>query len=205
WDLVCNSRGLKQVAQSLFMAGVLVGGIVFGSLSDSPLSCLFRFLAGASISGIVLNSVSLSLEWMPTRTRAIVGTCMGYCYTLGQFLLAGVAYSIRDWRRLQLAVSLPFFGCLAASFNCVYLYTGELYPTVTRYEGTATRGDRGDNAVSMRRQRGANAVTMRCQCDVNVLTMWCQHGDNAVSTWCQRSANAVTTQCQCGVNVVPTW
>ncbi|NXA44123.1 S226B protein, partial [Eudromia elegans] len=136
WDLVCSSRGLKQVAQSLFMAGVLVGGIVFGSLSDRfgrrtlltwchlqtgvmgtctslapsfPLYCLFRFLTGASLSGIVLNSVSLCLEWMPTRARAIVGTIMGYCYTLGQFLLAGVAYGVRDWRRLQLVVSLPFF------------------------------------------------------------------------------------------------
>lgn len=34
WDLVCSSRGLKQLAQSLYMAGVLVGGIVFGGLSD---------------------------------------------------------------------------------------------------------------------------------------------------------------------------
>lgn len=33
WDLVCSSRGLKQLAQSLYMAGVLVGG-VFGGLSD---------------------------------------------------------------------------------------------------------------------------------------------------------------------------
>lgn len=34
WDLVCSSRGLKQLAQSLYMAGVLVGGIIFGGLSD---------------------------------------------------------------------------------------------------------------------------------------------------------------------------
>lgn len=34
WDLVCSSRGLKQLAQSIYMAGVLVGGIVFGGLSD---------------------------------------------------------------------------------------------------------------------------------------------------------------------------
>ncbi|XP_064359233.1 solute carrier family 22 member 6-A-like [Dromaius novaehollandiae] len=136
WDLVCGARGLRQLAQSLFMAGVLVGGIVFGALSDRfgrrslltwcylqmgamgtctsfaptfPVYCLFRFLTGAALCGIVLNTVSLSLEWMPTGARAIVGTMMGYCYSLGQFLLAGVAYAIRDWRWLQLAVSLPFF------------------------------------------------------------------------------------------------
>ncbi|CAN8177765.1 unnamed protein product [Coccothraustes coccothraustes] len=136
WDLVCSSRGLKQLAQSLYMAGVLVGG-VFGGLSDRfgrrsvltwcylqmaamgtcssfaptfTVYCLFRFLTGMAFSGIVLNSVSLSLEWMPTHMRALVGTFMGYCYTTGQFLLAGVAFAFPDWRRLQLVVSLPFFG-----------------------------------------------------------------------------------------------
>lgn len=34
WDLVCGQRGMKQVAQSLYMAGVLLGGLLFGSLSD---------------------------------------------------------------------------------------------------------------------------------------------------------------------------
>ncbi|KAK4805481.1 hypothetical protein QYF61_005526 [Mycteria americana] len=143
WDLVCSSRGLKQLAQSLYMAGVLVGGIVFGGLSDRfgrrslltwcylqmgtmgtcssfaptfTVYCIFRFLTGMAFSGIVLNSVSLSaLEWMPTRTRALVGTFMGYCYTTGQFLLAGIAYAIPDWRWLQLTVSLPFF--------CFFLYS----------------------------------------------------------------------------------
>lgn len=54
--------------------------------------------------------VSAALEWMPTRTRALVGTFMGYCYTTGQFLLAGIAYAVPGWRWLQLTVSLPFFG-----------------------------------------------------------------------------------------------
>ena len=50
------------------------------------------------------------LEWIPTRVRTIVGTGTGYCYTIGQLLLALVAYFIRDWRWLTLAVSLPFYG-----------------------------------------------------------------------------------------------
>ncbi|KAM6226141.1 LOW QUALITY PROTEIN: solute carrier family 22 member 6-A-like, partial [Porphyrio hochstetteri] len=56
------------------------------------------------------------LEWMPTRTRALVGTFMGYCYTLGQFLLAGVAFGLPHWRWLQLTVSLPFFGFFISSW-----------------------------------------------------------------------------------------
>ncbi|NXJ86929.1 S226B protein, partial [Trogon melanurus] len=141
WDLVCSSQGLKQLAQSIYMAGVLVGG-VFGGLSDRfgrrslltwsylqlaamgtassfaptfTVYCLFRFLTGMAFSGVVLNSVSLSLEWMPTRARALSGTFMGYCYSIGQFLLAGIAYGVPDWRWLQLTVSLPFF--------CFFLYS----------------------------------------------------------------------------------
>uniref|UniRef100_A0A8C4WB85 Major facilitator superfamily (MFS) profile domain-containing protein n=1 Tax=Gopherus evgoodei TaxID=1825980 RepID=A0A8C4WB85_9SAUR len=136
WDLVCDFRQLKQMAQSIYMAGILVGGIIFGGLSDrfgrrsiliwcyfqmavtgtctafSPsftAYCIFRFLTGMAFSGIVMNGVSLSVEWTPTRTRAIVGTTYGYCYTTGQFILAGMAYAIPNWRWLQLVVSLPFF------------------------------------------------------------------------------------------------
>ena len=49
------------------------------------------------------------LEWIPTRVRTVVGTGSGYVYTIGQLLLAGMAYFIRDWRWLTLAVSLPYF------------------------------------------------------------------------------------------------
>lgn len=34
WDLVCDSNKLKEMAQSVFMAGILFGGIVLGDLSD---------------------------------------------------------------------------------------------------------------------------------------------------------------------------
>lgn len=49
------------------------------------------------------------MEWIPTEARAVVGTINGYCYTLGQFVLAGIAFGLPHWRWLQLVVSLPFF------------------------------------------------------------------------------------------------
>lgn len=136
WDLVCESRSLKPMGQTIYMAGVFVGAMVFGGLSDRfgrrilllishlmmavggtcasfatsfYLFCLFRFFCGMALSGLVLNSFSLVVEWIPTRIRTVVGTFTGYCYTLGQLLLAAVAYSIRDWRWLTLAVSVPFY------------------------------------------------------------------------------------------------
>nr|XP_055036879.1 solute carrier family 22 member 6 [Misgurnus anguillicaudatus] len=136
WDLVCDDRALKQMGQTIYMGGVLVGAVVFGGLSDRfgrrillmisyllfavggtcaafstsfTLFCVCRFFCGMALSGLVLNSFSLIVEWIPTRVRTVVGTGTGYCYTIGQLILAGVAYFIRDWRWLTLAVSLPFF------------------------------------------------------------------------------------------------
>lgn len=34
WDLVCSNRALRQLAQSLYMVGVLLGAMVFGYLAD---------------------------------------------------------------------------------------------------------------------------------------------------------------------------
>lgn len=137
WDLVCSRRVLRQLAQSLYMVGVLLGAIVFGHLADRlgrrkvlilnylqiavtgvcaafapsfPIYCAFRLLSGMSIAGIILNCMTLNVEWMPIHTRAHVGTLIGYSYSLGQFLLAGVAYAVPHWRQLQLLVSVPFFA-----------------------------------------------------------------------------------------------
>ncbi|XP_069824407.1 solute carrier family 22 member 6-A-like [Dendropsophus ebraccatus] len=136
WDLVCNHRKMRQVAQSIYMAGVVAGAFLLGSLSDrfgrkailtsSCLAlavsgtcvaflpsfvtyCVFRCLCGIAFSGIILNTISLNLEWVAPKGRTVVGTLFGYAFTCGQLVLAAVAYGIRDWRWLQFSVSAPFY------------------------------------------------------------------------------------------------
>ncbi|XP_036444465.1 solute carrier family 22 member 6-A [Colossoma macropomum] len=136
WDLVCKLRPLKQMSQTIYMGGVLTGAIIFGGLSDrfgrkalliwsyfqlavlgcfTALSpsylayCTFRFLTGMSVSGIILNAVSLKVEWIPTKARTLVGTISSFFFTFGQMILAGVAYSLKDWRKLHVAVCAPHF------------------------------------------------------------------------------------------------
>ncbi|NXN22471.1 S226A protein, partial [Nycticryphes semicollaris] len=143
WDLVCSYRQLRQMAQSIYMAGVLVGALVLGGLSDrfgrkamlmwSYLQlgvmgtctafapnyasyCVFRFAGGMALSGFGLSIACLVVEWIPTPYRAITVAITGFAYTLGQILLAGMAYAVPHWRWLQLTVSLPFFVFLLYSW-----------------------------------------------------------------------------------------
>uniref|UniRef100_U3J274 Major facilitator superfamily (MFS) profile domain-containing protein n=1 Tax=Anas platyrhynchos platyrhynchos TaxID=8840 RepID=U3J274_ANAPP len=141
WDLVCSYRQLRQMAQSIYMAGVLVGALVLGGLSDKfgrkamlmwsylqlgvmgtctafapnyASYCVFRFAGGMALSGFGL-SIAL-VEWIPTPYRAVTVAITGFAYTLGQILLAGLAYAVPHWRWLQLTVSLPFFVFLFYSW-----------------------------------------------------------------------------------------
>ncbi|XP_061747153.1 solute carrier family 22 member 6 [Nerophis ophidion] len=143
WELVCTLRPLKQMIQTIYMGGVLTGAIIYGGLSDrfgrrtvliwsylqlgilgcsSALSptytiyCTFRFLSGMAVSGVILNSVSLKVEWIPTKTRTLVGTLSSFFFTIGQLILAGLAYWLRDWRKLQLTVCAPQFLFFAYSW-----------------------------------------------------------------------------------------
>ncbi|XP_071657536.1 solute carrier family 22 member 6-A-like [Patagioenas fasciata] len=143
WDLVCGYRQLRQMAQSIYMAGVLVGALLLGGLSDrfgrkalllwSYLQlgvmgtctafapnyasyCVFRFAGGMALSGFGLSIACLVVEWIPTPYRAVTVAITGFSYTLGQILLAGIAYAVPHWRWLQLTVSLPFFGFFCCSW-----------------------------------------------------------------------------------------
>ncbi|KAM6226143.1 solute carrier family 22 member 6 [Porphyrio hochstetteri] len=185
WDLVCESKSLRQVAQSIYMAGILLGSGLFGILSDkfgrralltwcylqlgvtgagtaaAPtflLYCLGRFLAGLAMAGVSLNSASLCMEWIPTEARALVGTFNGYCYTLGQFVLAGVAFGLPHWRWLQLTVSLPFFLFFLYSWLFVESARWQVISgrpdlalrglrTVARVNGKREEGDKLDEEV----------------------------------------------------------
>ncbi|CAF97332.1 unnamed protein product, partial [Tetraodon nigroviridis] len=143
WDLVCSLRPLKQMIQTIYMGGVLTGAIIYGGLSDrfgrrsvliwsylqlailgcsaalSPsysFYCILRFLCGMAVSGIIINGVSLKVEWIPTKQRTLVGTLTSFFFTFGQMILAGLAYWLRDWRMVQLAVCLPHFLFFAYSW-----------------------------------------------------------------------------------------
>ncbi|XP_043437504.1 solute carrier family 22 member 11 isoform X4 [Prionailurus bengalensis] len=137
WDLVCDHKGLKPIGQSLYMTGLLIGSFSWGLLSNRfgrkwilNLCCLqvalanigvifvshffvycgLRVLSAIAISGIIMTSGMLLVEWTTTRRRAVTMTILGCFYSLGQMALGALAFTLRDWRTLQVAVSTPFFA-----------------------------------------------------------------------------------------------
>uniref|UniRef100_A0A3Q1MA28 Solute carrier family 22 member 11 n=2 Tax=Bos TaxID=9903 RepID=A0A3Q1MA28_BOVIN len=143
WDLVCDHQGLKPLGQSIYMAGAMVGCIVCGFLSHRfgrkpvlsrccvlvavtsistiaaprfPVYCGLRFLSALGLSSILLTSAMLMVEWTTTSTRAVTMAILGSTY-IGQMAVGGLAFTLRDWRTLQLAVSVPFFVIFLISWR----------------------------------------------------------------------------------------
>ncbi|KAI7805118.1 putative solute carrier family 22 member 7-like [Triplophysa rosa] len=134
WDLVCDERAMNKLTTTIFFIGVMFGAGAFGSLSAifgrkpmllvsyvlgmgfavaSAFSSSFimfavlRFFTGFTITGIVIISTVLNVEWVGIEHRRLVGVIDCMSWTFGTMSLALIAYLIRDWRWLIVATSLP--------------------------------------------------------------------------------------------------
>uniref|UniRef100_A0A8C6QKK7 Solute carrier family 22 member 19-like n=2 Tax=Nannospalax galili TaxID=1026970 RepID=A0A8C6QKK7_NANGA len=139
WDLVCASQSMNSVAKFAFVIGGLIGHILGGYLSDrfgrkliftcallqaavsetcaalAPtflIYCLLRFVAGISQSAIVTNTGLLMIEWTSPKFQSVVMAALLCSGSVGQLLLAGLAFAIGNWRNVQLALSTPIFFLL---------------------------------------------------------------------------------------------
>ncbi|XP_036619262.1 solute carrier family 22 member 10-like [Trichosurus vulpecula] len=143
WDLVCDSWKLKSFSQSIFLAGILVGYLLLGYVSDRfgrkrmlppaylmvavfstgagfaptfPVYCCLRFLLGFSISGIFIFGFTLVMEWTTSKHRPPVTVMSTLSISLGHQFLGILSYGIQEWRKLQLVVSAPSFAFFLTSW-----------------------------------------------------------------------------------------
>ncbi|XP_074532223.1 solute carrier family 22 member 7-like [Halichoeres trimaculatus] len=134
WDLVCERKSLTKTTGTIFFFGVMLGAIAFGYLCDKYgrkstllasylmtiifgfssafansyiLFAVLRFLTGFGLTGISINSAVLTIEWVDTGHRSLIGVMGSLAWSVGNMLLAGFAFLVTDWRSLIMTVTAP--------------------------------------------------------------------------------------------------
>ncbi|XP_077127967.1 solute carrier family 22 member 13-like [Ranitomeya variabilis] len=134
FNLVCHRKEEADISQAIYMAGLLIGAIIFGPLGDRIgrrpvilLSMLLMFsfgmgaafvtdfyvytalrcVVGIAMSGVLINNLVLVAEWVGSSHRAYATIIGHVCFAVGQMGLAGLGYGIRSWRLLQIVSSAP--------------------------------------------------------------------------------------------------
>ncbi|XP_063591453.1 organic cation transporter protein-like [Penaeus indicus] len=131
FDLVCEREHLQATYQGIYMLGTFVSPLLGGYLADRYgrlvvviitqvvvtitsvgivfLSNFTLILAVRFVMGSVnlLTFFVLAMEVCEPKHRSTVGILIGLPWALGTMWWGMMAYFIRDWRWLQLAVSLP--------------------------------------------------------------------------------------------------
>ncbi|XP_030219109.1 solute carrier family 22 member 13-like [Gadus morhua] len=134
FDLVCDEANMVAVAQTVLMAGILTGSLLFGPLGESfgrrrttqiPVLFLFIFMLttglcpnyylylasqfglGVGYGGFRINCIVLTTEWIGITKRSL-GSCGSQFFgAFGQAFLAVLIFFIRDWRLAQFVMAAP--------------------------------------------------------------------------------------------------
>lgn len=133
FDLVCSNEYLTNLATTIYFTGVMAGGLVFGDLADrfgrrlcmfitlySALAVSFvsafsvnyvmfvclRFALGVLQQGLQNTVYTLVIEQFQPQHRPYAAVIVELFFSSSIMLLAGLAYGLRYWRHLQLAVAL---------------------------------------------------------------------------------------------------
>ncbi|XP_062337544.1 solute carrier family 22 member 13 [Osmerus eperlanus] len=134
FNLVCGKANVVGLAQTVFMAGILLGSLLFGPFAESfgrkratqipmVLMLIFtvttglcpnfylylasQFLVGVAYGGFRINCIVLATEWIGVTKRSYASCVSQLFGGIGQCILAGTIYYIRDWRLAQFVMASP--------------------------------------------------------------------------------------------------
>uniref|UniRef100_H3DMW3 Solute carrier family 22 member 15 n=1 Tax=Tetraodon nigroviridis TaxID=99883 RepID=H3DMW3_TETNG len=177
WFLIKQQAYKVSLAGSLFFAGLLVGNVVLGPLSDKVgrrpvyLSGLFlevvfgyvtalapsyevfavsRLLVGLMNGGIGVVSFVLSQEYVGKSYWAMTGTLTSLGFAVGIALFAALGYMIPPWRNLAMA---------ANSFGLLSFLLSVTLPESPRWLYCQGQMERAEQVLHHMALRNGNAVT----------------------------------------------
>ncbi|KAL9979760.1 hypothetical protein ACROYT_G017470 [Oculina patagonica] len=134
FDLVCERELYGTIGSSMIFVGFFLGGIAVGPFSDKfgrkitmyvsgiivsvvsllaafPetfwLFALCRCVIGFGIGGYSIAAYVLLTELVGIRHRSTAGCSIWYSFNLSNMALAGLAYLVRDWRKLSIIMGAP--------------------------------------------------------------------------------------------------
>lgn len=136
WDLVCSDVFYAQFPNAMIMIGGIFGALFISQISDkvgrkwtltvccwvvavlgvlsgiAPTYSLYticRTLIGVATSGMGMVQWVLCCEAISVELRSFSTIGGGFFWTTGYVTLGVIAYYIRSWRTLNIAISVPFF------------------------------------------------------------------------------------------------
>ncbi|XP_054714521.1 organic cation transporter protein-like [Uloborus diversus] len=134
FNIVCKKSKKATLSSSIFMCGVLFGSAGFGMIADKfgrknvmmsaslimlassigtsfapsfQIFSLLRFVTAAAVSGLFQTGYILAVEFIGPSKRLICANIMQIIFAIGELILALVAYFVRQWKILELAISVP--------------------------------------------------------------------------------------------------
>lgn len=139
WGLVCDRAFLAPLMTTTYFCGVMLGGVIFGGLSDRfgrkwiMLFCLYsqciigivlhfvqrlvvfiglRFIQGILIQGLQCVTYSMIMELFCPSWRTLAGCVAEAFWAGGIIILAIIAKYVEHWRYIQLAINIPTIATL---------------------------------------------------------------------------------------------
>ncbi|XP_046582115.1 organic cation transporter protein-like [Haliotis rubra] len=134
FNMVCENEILRSHSNMIDFAGAMVGALVCGRLGDMfgrkkvliwtvvmnsvvnvaialttdfVVFAVLNFMIGFTGMAMFMLTFVLAMEFVGPSRRTFAGVVVEYFWTVGLFLLTGLAYLIRQWRHLRLALGIP--------------------------------------------------------------------------------------------------
>uniref|UniRef100_A0A2H1VUC5 SFRICE_002150 n=1 Tax=Spodoptera frugiperda TaxID=7108 RepID=A0A2H1VUC5_SPOFR len=147
WNLVCTKHWLTHMCQCVMMWGIVLGGIIFGIWADKygrqlplmigiliqgvssviasilPWYSIFLinwFILALASGGVGIISFVISMEVVSGKWRTVIPVIYQLPFGFGNAIMAGLAYWLRDWRKLEFAL-----GALSSLFILYWFWVPE--------------------------------------------------------------------------------